>query len=118
VINEYQIKDDDVIIKCTGRYKIMENSFFEMINNDNEKYDAFVKFFNVCTLQYIHDDCVLGLYAIKCKFLKHFNYQKIKSPECEFANFVRESIEREKINEIGMLGLLCCFADDFRTLIV
>jgi hypothetical protein len=64
------------------------------------------------------DDCVLGLFAIKCKYLKEFNYQLIKSPECEFADYVRNNINKNKLMEIEQLNLECCFADYLRLLIV
>jgi hypothetical protein len=62
------------------------------------------------------DDCVLGLFAVKCKYIKHFNYNYIKSPEVEFATYVRNNINADKLMEIAQLDLECCFADDLRIL--
>ena len=64
------------------------------------------------------DDCVLGLFAIKCKYLYNFNYSctMLKSPECEFADYVRKNINENKIMEVQTLDLECCFADDLRLL--
>ena len=91
-----------MIIKITGRYHVMDNSFFNKINLLESSYDVFIKFFNVCTLKFLSYDCVLGLFAIKCKFLKQFNYSiNPASAEVEFASFVR--------------NLNCC-ADDLRIL--
>ncbi len=118
VIHEYNIQDDDIIIKLTGRYKLLNLNFINLVKNNYNNYEAFVKFFNVCTLKYMNDDCVLGLFAIKCKYLKDFNYTFIKSPECEFAEYLRKYIDRNKIMEIERLNLECCFADDLRKLIV
>ena len=117
VINQYKIKDDDIIIKQTGRYKILNLNFINLIKN-NSQYDAFVKFFNVCTQQFMFDDSVLGLFAIKCKYLKEFKYNFLKSPECEFADYIRKNINIDKLVEVKQLHLECCFADDLRTLIV
>jgi hypothetical protein len=117
VINQYKIKDDDIIIKQTGRYKILNLNFINLIKN-NSQYDAFVKFFNVCTQQFMFDDSVLGLFAIKCKYLKQFKYNFLKSPECEFADYIRKNINIDKLVEVKQLHLECCFADDLRTLIV
>lgn len=116
VINKYNIDNNDFIIKLTGRYKLLNNIFLDLIINniDNYNYDAFVKFFNVCSLQYTHNDCVLGLFSIKCKYLKQFEYDCKIGPECEFATFVRNNIEKNKIKEIENLYLECCFGDDFR----
>jgi len=112
VIQTYNIQDDDTIIKLTGRYKLLNLNVINVIKND--QYDAYVKFFNVCTKQFMYDDCVLGLFGIKSKYIKDFNYNCDKSPECEFAIHVRNNIT--KIMEIGNLSLECCFADDLRIL--
>lgn len=119
VINHYKIQDDDVIIKLTGRYKLVDLSFINLVKDNSNIYDAFVKFFNVCTKQFLFDDCVLGLFAIKCKYLKDFNYNcDIKFPELDFANYIRKNINQTKILEIKQLNLECCFADDLRILVV
>lgn len=117
VINRYNIKDDDIIIKITGRYKLLNLNFINLVKNNNE-YDAFVKFMNVCTQQYLFDDCALGLYAIKCKYLKEFKYNFLKSPEIDFATYVRKNINNNKIIEVKQLYLEYCFSDDLRKLIV
>jgi hypothetical protein len=114
VINHFNIQEDDIIIKITGRYKLLNLNFINVVKEN--KYDAFVKFFNVCTQTYMHNDCVLGLFAIKCKYLTKFNYKFIKSPECEFADYIRENVNN--VMEIDQLYLECCFADDLRVLTV
>lgn len=118
VIEKYQIEDNDTIIKLTGRYKLLNDSFLHTVLTTN--FDAYVKFFNVCTLQYMHADCVLGLFAIKCKFLKEFEYSKTynKSPEVEFATYIRGRITESKLCDIKKLDLECCFADNLHILIV
>ena len=37
---------------------------------------------------------MLGLYAIKCVYLKQFAYDGLKSPECEFAEYVNKNVNR------------------------
>ena len=118
VINQYNIKDEDIIIKLTGRYKLLNLNFINLVKKNINNYDAFVKFFNVCTLQYMFDDCVLGLFAIKCKYLKEFKYNFLKSPECEFADYIRKNVDKNKLKEVHQLDLECCFADDLRILVV
>lgn len=110
VIDKYKIQDDDMIIKLTGRYTPLNNIFFKMVKDSQA--DAFVKFYNVCALKFISDDCVLGLFAIKCKYLRGFNYDCIYSPEVEFAKFVRSS--KCLLEEVNTLNLRCCFADNLR----
>ena len=117
VITKYKIQDTDIIIKLTGRYKLLNSDFIDLVKNNN-KYFAFVKFFNVCTKEFMFDDCVLGLFAVKCKYLKEFEYSLARSPECEFADYVRRRINRNKVMEVQQLHLECCFADDLRILVV
>ena len=118
VINQYKIQDDDIVIKLTGRYKLLNSNFIDLVKTKKTDCDAFVKFFNVCTKKFMFDDCVLGLFAIKCKYLKDFKYSFVKSPECEFASYVRKNIHNEKLIEVPQLDLECCFADDLRILVV
>lgn len=120
VINTYNIDDNDTIIKLTGRYKILNLDFINLVINKCSEIDAFVKFFNVCTLKYHKnkDDCVLGLFALKCKYLKNFEYKYIKSPEIEFAIYVRDTIDNNKLLSVKNLSLECCFADNLRLLII
>jgi hypothetical protein len=117
VIKIYNIQDNDIVIKLTGRYKLFSLDFIELVKQNYEKYDAFVKCFNVCTLKYNKNDSVLGLFAIKCKYLKEFNYKCRKSPECEFIDYLNDVV-KERINDVKVLNLECCFADDLRKLIV
>lgn len=119
VINKYNINDDDIIIKLTGRYKLLNNDFINLVKNNNK--DAYVKFFNVCTKEFMHYNSVLGLFAIKCKYLKKFNYNGLNniSPEVEFAEFVRANIEKNNIIEIDNLNLeYCLYLDENNLLIV
>ena len=121
VMNQYKIKDEDMIIKITGRYKMVDKSFIEVVKSNIERYDAFLKFYNVCTHEYMRNDCVLGLYGLRCKYLRPFKYNCMrsnKSPECEFAEHVRGVVDEERIMEVKHLGLECCFADDLRLLYV
>jgi hypothetical protein len=118
VILRHSIQDDDIIIKITGRYHLLDNSFCKLVMDNITKYDAFVKFFNVCALEFMKNDCVLGLMAIRAKHLKEFaiSHRLLgRSMEVEFATFVR-TLSAERICEVETLGLHCCFADDNRVL--
>ena len=118
VIQRYAIQDDDIVIKLTGRYKLLDASFIDTVKKHRAQYHAFVKFFNVCEKAYMANDCVLGLFAIQSKYLKRFHYDCSKSPECEFAEYVRRNIPIDNLMEIKHLQLECCFADDLRLLVV
>lgn len=119
IIDTYNIHDDDIIIKLTGRYIVLNDTFFKTVIN-NPSDDAFVKFFNVCTSEFLDNDSVLGLFAVRCKYLKEFNYSSnsvysdvfdyslvpgAKSPEVEFAHFIRKTIHPDKLYKIHTLGL-------------
>jgi len=118
VIDQYNITNEDTIIKLTGRYKLLDPSFFNRVLEHSNAYEAFVKFFNVCKKEYMQNDCVLGLVSTKCKYLKEFMYMGKQSAECEFATFIRQRIEKERIFEITDLQLECCFADSLEILVV
>jgi len=117
IINLYGIKDDDIIIKLTGRYKILSMDFFNIILN-NTNYDAFIKFFNVCTQKYECYNSALGLFAIKCKYIKSFNYDCITYPEVEFAQYVRKNIQKCKIMEMTDLKLQYMFFHGQQSIII
>ena len=116
IIEKYNINDDDVIIKLTGRYHPIDDHFYNLVMNYSN-FDAYVKFFNVCTLQFMNYDCVLGMFAIKCKYLKKFSYNDFnKSPEVELSTFIRNNIDSTKIFHVRKLNVRCCFADNLRIL--
>jgi hypothetical protein len=118
VIRTYNIQDDDYIIKLTGRYKLLNDSFFKVVLDNIDTYDAFIKFMNVCTLQYCEDDCILGLFAIKCKYLKGLYYTCEKSPEMEFATHVKKTVPRDKIMEMTHLEMEFNFLNDNKNIII
>ena len=117
VLDKYDVQDEDMVIKLTGRYKLLDSHFIDEVKAHTE-YDAFIKFFNVCTKKFHtnYDDCVLGLIAIRCKYLKDFHYDGKKSPEVEFSLYVKNVVKN--FMEIKDLNLQCCFANDLRILVV
>ena len=68
----------------------------------------------------MYNDSVLGLYAIKCKYIKKFNYNEIinKSPEVEFAEYIRENIDTNNLMEIKNLNLEYCLYNDETNLLI
>ena len=117
VITTYGIKDDDIIIKITGRYRALSSRFFEEVMKND--HDAFIKFYGTCSLTFDKYDCILGCYAIRCKFIKLYNHLSIdnyQSAEVAFARYVRMCGAR--FNEVEQLDIECSFSDDSRILIV
>jgi hypothetical protein len=119
VINKFAINDDDLIIKLTGRYRALSSLFFDEVIKNEDKYDAFVKFFGTCSLKFEKYDCILGCYALRSKYIKLFNHLSIDnyaSAEIAFAKYVRFC--GAKVNEIEQLDVECCFGEDQRILCV
>ena len=114
VIKQYNIQDEDMIIKITGRYKLLDSTFINTVAA-NKQYDAFIKNFNVCTRKFEENDCILGLFAMKGIYLKNFEYTiPSMSPEKQFALYTSE-LDTMRITHLGME---CCFADNLRILVV
>lgn len=116
VIRQVGIKGEDMIIKLTGRYTVLSASFFEQVLSE-PKVDAFVKFFGACSLKADLDDCILGLYAIRCKWLQLYSIRTMQlypSAEAAFARYVR--ICGAQWKKVDHLDVECVFADDFRVL--
>ena len=119
VINKCNIKDDDLIIKLTGRYRALSSKFFKDIIENENKYDAFVKFFGTCSLKFELYDCILGCYAMRAKYIKlfsHYSIDNYKSAEIAFARYVR--LSGAQLQEVETLDIECSFAEDNRILIV
>ena len=119
VIDRYGIEDDDIIIKLTGRYRPLSTKFFKEVIKNQNKYDAFVKFFNVDNVQFEEYNSVLGCYAMRANYLKmmnHYTLEKFMYAEVAFAKYVRFCGGRLK--EIETLDIECSFAEDLRKLVV
>jgi hypothetical protein len=119
VIEKMGIKDDDMIIKLTGRYRLTSPLFFNEIMEKEKKYDTFIKFYGSHSFKFELYDCILGLYAIKALYLKllsHHFMNLYESPEISFAKYIRTTLFR--IYEIQQLDLECIFSDDGRILVV
>jgi len=118
VIQEYKIKEDDIIIKLTGRYTVNSPLFFNQVLNADQSIDAFIKFYNVCTQQYDPYDSVLGLYACKAHLLRYWSHLTMNdaSPEVAFARHIRRNTKL--ICEVDWLDVECNFAEENRRVIV
>jgi hypothetical protein len=117
VIDRYGIEDDDIIIKLTGRYRALSSNFFKDVIKNQNKFDAFVKFFNISSLNFEQYDSILGCFALRAKYIKLFNHYSIdnyKSAEIAFAKYIRFC--GVNLKEIEQLDIECCFSDDLRIL--
>lgn len=110
VIQTCNIQDNDMIIKITGRYFPFNDTLFKEIIQNLESKDAFIKFYNVTTREYNKYDCILGFFALRCKYLKNFSYQGKEGAEIEFSKYIHHHIQEQRIKAIRKLGVECCFA--------
>jgi len=114
VLQAFNIQDEDMVIKITGRYNPISDAFFRLVQTEESNYDGFVKFFNVCTKEFMTNDCVLGLFALKAKHLKKYEMtDTVRSPEVQFATFCREL----NVKEVKQLDIRCIFADTLEVLV-
>lgn len=119
VIRMVGIQDKDIIIKVTGRYRVMDASFFTQIVQEADAHDVWMKFYGAYHLRFDPYDCILGCYAMRAMYLSWFPLPMIRmypSAEVAFATYVRRSLPR--IQEIPMMGVECCFGEDGRMLCV
>ena len=109
VADKYEFNDEDIVIKLTGRYTLeAPPTFLESVIALEDKYDAFIKWYNICSREYVYHDCILGLYAVRYKYLKEFNFINMTrhvSMEHVFAMHIRDNVPAERIKEIQHLGL-------------
>ena len=117
VIQIMGIQEKDIIIKITGRYRVMDASFFTQVVQEVNAHDVWMKFYGAYHLRWDPYDCILGCYAMRAMYLSWFPLSMIRmypSAEVAFATYVRRSLPR--IQEIQTLGVECCFGEDSRML--
>lgn len=117
VFDNYDIQDDDFIIKITGRYIIKENScFLKKLFTKSDKFYCFIKtgsLINYNDVKNIIDnfDCYTGLFAIKYKFIKNEldyylqNYKDFEWVEWIIIAIIHKNIPNIKINFMKKLDL-------------
>jgi hypothetical protein len=120
VICNFGIKPTDMIIKLTGRYYPRSTFFFEQVMQEADHYDMFIKYYDVDRCDRDLQSCVLGCYAMRCKWLLLLNpitvIGKNDVPEKGFTYYVQFS--GAKVKEMDNLDVQCVFSDTFRQLVV
>jgi hypothetical protein len=114
IIKKYDIHDEDMIIKMTGRYQLFKDDFFNIVLQNLDK-KAIFREFNVMTYSKNPIDIVLGLFAVQSKYLKDFQY-KNHSVGCEeeYRTYINENICTDDILKVDRLYLRCIIGDTFR----
>lgn len=114
VIEKYNIQDDDMIIKFTGRYMLFKDDFFKTTLENLEK-DCIQRTFNVCSKRQDEWDIVMGLFSIKAKYLKVFEYRNLNMGcEEDFKTYINNYISKENILEVDKLYLRVCLGDNHK----
>lgn len=124
-INYFNINDDDLIIKLTGRYFInMYSEFLTIIKNEicnnRKNYDCILRYGSFNSKIYEKNDCVTGLIGIRCRYLKQLKELRIKKElnmkktdvinpiEHDWAEIINKNINVDKICELKKLNLYIC----------
>jgi hypothetical protein len=106
VIKHYNIHDNDMIIKFTGRYLMTDDCFIQEIvkNSDSDCFLRFGSFFN--PVNYPTSDCITGLIAMRCKYIKQIEFVPDIDASIEWSwAKVASLIGNKKI--VDRLGFIC-----------
>lgn len=105
VIEKFDIQDDDMIIKVTGRYLLFKDDFFKTVL-DNPDKDALFRDYNVCTYDTGCNHMVLGMFALRCIHFKNFNYDRHHmGAEEDFRLYINQTVDPDKILIVKKLWL-------------
>jgi hypothetical protein len=114
VIEKYNIQDDDIIVKLTGRYQIFKPDFFATVLENLEK-DCIFRELNVCNSVVDDISIVMGLFSMRCKYLKQFEYRNHEvGCEQDFREFINQYIHADKILKVDTLWLRVCIGDNHK----
>lgn len=107
-IYKFDIKDEDFIVKITGRYLLHDNSEF-ISKLKNNKYDCIIKYGSYYKpVDYKTNDCITGLIGMKCFYLKQINIpNEFECVEWNWAK-ITNIINDDKIYKINKLGIDIC----------
>lgn len=111
-LDKLDCKDEDIVVKLTGRYYFISDSFLKTIQS-NPSIDVFAKLF-------LDGQVFTGCFAMRYKYFKEmfsqFDYEKMEremiSIEIEVANYIR-SIAKEKNARVMYLDNLDIVANVF-----
>jgi hypothetical protein len=117
-IVHYEIPDEDMIVKLTGRYIINKNScFIRELMSSTTKYDCMVKLGSI--IDYRNKvslldkfDCYTGLFALRSKYLKKdiptylSNYKDFEWIEWIIISIIHTNVPNNKILFMDKLDLI------------
>jgi hypothetical protein len=117
-IRRCNIQESDMIIKITGRYRMISSDFFKMVEKEEPNYNAFVKFYNVHDKVWDDQDSVLGCFAMRAIYFQLYPHRlmdAVSSGEKAFARYINRTMRVKKINQ---LDVECEFANTNERFIV
>lgn len=110
-IKEYNINDNDFIIKLSGRYYLNQNNqFFKIVDNLDDKYNGVIKYGPYMNpVDYQCNDCVTGLIGYTAFYLKKIFPKILNSIPCVEHIWADLTIPKEEIYIIkGEIGIYIC----------
>lgn len=114
-IDKYNIKDNDFIVKMTGRYILNNDSeFMNVIKNiHNTNYQCVIKYGSYFKpVNYKMDDCITGLIGMTSFYIKQIDKtNKYDCVEWSWAKVTR-LINDKKICMVNNLGINICPASN------
>ena len=108
-IAHFELKDEDFVVKMTGRYVLQDPAaFLEAAQSD--RYDAVIRYgpyFQPAAGDKM-DDCVTGLVGMRCRYVKQI--EKPKEKECVEWKWgkVTRLIPDEAVCKMRYLGIRIC----------
>ena len=105
-LEHFQFRDDDMIIKLTGRYHFISDKFIQLVEA-NQHIDAFVK-------RDEYGQGITGCFAMRCKYLKDMlkslNLEKMESEminiESEVAQYLKKRRSVMNLQYVNTLGVV------------
>lgn len=112
-MNQFQIQENDIIIKFTGRYILLNDSFPVYVRKNRNRYDAFFRRGSAWKAEELPEkrssgDCVTGLIALRAKVFMTFDEHSIVEYgpiEWKIASHIQNQIPMERQAIIDTLYL-------------
>ena len=124
-LNYYNVKDEDMVIKQTGRYLPCDPCpywFYHEVMGKVNDFDMFGKFCDTATEEESNDVCILGFFALRAKYLKKFQYKyaavhgfscaREDVAEVEFALYINKYLNPDRIYRAPFLYVEIVPAND------
>ena len=108
-IHAYNIKDNDFIVKMTGRYILNDDSEFMYTIKNLKNYECVIKYGSfVNPVDYKMDDCITGLIGMSSKYVKLIEKPLLRDcVEWKWGKVTR-LIDDTNIYKVNKLGINIC----------